>query len=460
MASAPPFAVSDLCLRYSLSAQKKQSNPAMEMGTAETIASSESTPQFGSNSENQGQIPAPDASSGEHLLLAAAEAESAEASMQHMPGIIDTGMQQIVAYQPDGDLSAAGGLRTQTSISDSAAAANEIKASWNKRPDPETQTSTAAPDTGFTVGGKADPQCAATESGITEGTASEKAPATQPNNSEAVPPDVVAYRRERFHAAINRSLGAAGVYTPVKLDSAQLSSDAEFTGSEWKITLSEGALACPAEGVSDVANSVYHEARHAEQKHLLMRMKAGELKSEPAYAIVATEASYISSLSAQYHVHKDAVNHAFQTPIATTHPLTPALTDLWNSMYDEAAKTNAKVNNFRDAARAFMDKTGTNEDVIDSAMMRSIMQLSTNAANRLDALTLRWFGSEEDALKAYEKYTEVKKELAELQLVISQAGMTFNEAYAQYRSRLYEQDAFAAGDAVQQAMDGDSATQS
>ena len=82
----------------------------------------------------------------------------------------------------------------------------------------------------------------------------------------------------------------------------------------------EGALACPAEGVSDVANSVYHEARHAEQKHLLMRMKAGELKSEPAYAIVATEASYISSLSAQYHVHKDAVNHAFQTPIATTHP--------------------------------------------------------------------------------------------------------------------------------------------
>ena len=129
-------------------------------------------------------------------------------------------------------------------------------------------------------------------------------------------------------------------------------------------------------------------------------------------------------------------------------------------MYDEAAKTNAKVNNFRDAARAFMDKTGTNEDVIDSAMMRSIMQLSTNAANRLDALTLRWFGSEEDALKAYEKYTEVKKELAELQLVISQAGMTFNEAYAQYRSRLYEQDAFAAGDAVQQAMDGDSATQS
>jgi len=379
---------------------------------------------------------------GDSLLLAAAEAETASMAVGDVDGRLAAGNAEIQNYEPDVDLAQAGSRGTKSTISAFAAAASEIQASWDARPVAAESSSTEV----------------TSQSGDAETAQSEEVPVTETavdtGSSEKADAETVNYRTERFGTAVNDTLDAADVHTPVGVTGKAIDTAAYFSGKDWEMTINAEHLAGSAALAPEVANSAYHEARHAEQKHLLMRQKAGERASSPFGNLVA-ESSYISSLSKQCHIKEDAVSHAFERPISTEHPLTPTLTVLWESMYGSSREANATAEEMSKAAKRFMELTGTMDEGVDSGLIRGIMEMSTNLSNRVNATMARWFDGDQAGMEAFTHYEEVKKELADLQVLIEEANLSYEEAYEQYMSRAYEVDAHAAGDAVQESMETD-----
>jgi hypothetical protein len=88
-------------------------------------------------------------------------------------------------------------------------------------------------------------------------------------------------RADALLKPVNQQLIAAGIPACQK-NIKDIVSKGQFDPRTWTIILSQRDLQKPTlthEEAEDIAETVYHEARHAEQNHMMARMMAGKGKS-------------------------------------------------------------------------------------------------------------------------------------------------------------------------------------
>jgi hypothetical protein len=85
-------------------------------------------------------------------------------------------------------------------------------------------------------------------------------------------------RSEELIQSVNKYLGAAGVpHINFELKPGDTDSHGSFSESTWSITLNKGAFSGPTvdvEAMAEMADTVFHEARHAEQFYRIAQMLA------------------------------------------------------------------------------------------------------------------------------------------------------------------------------------------
>lgn len=364
------------------------------------------------------------APSGAELLQGSEIAGGALNKIDTMGSVVASARDTAAAHELDVDPAEVGSLRSEASMAAFTKAAQEIQADWQAKNAASSATETTS-----------------------EASAGESAAETTPETkSAAVDPLEASTRAYQFGLAANETLAAANVYNPLDAQAADISSEGLFTPHDWTIQVQRQALTGDPSKLPAVANTVYHEARHAEQWHLMARMKAGENEAMP---IRRGKADLSAHLGSKMGMYGPAVTHAVDRPMEMDDPSWDAVVAFYEAAYGSGKDAASMSDQMIDLALTFGKLTETSATSVDLPGSQALASATTNMGNRWNAFRERWFGSKDSYQEAITHHDEVKQELASLREEMAQLEISFAEAYQEYKSRSYEADAFAAGDEVE-----------
>ena len=229
-------------------------------------------------------------------------------------------------------------------------------------------------------------------------------------------------RAEKLGEAANSELSAVGVpkVGVVIKDLGQRNGQLDFT--PWNLDLNgkrfESATVS-ADAMAPMANTVYHESRHAEQWFRMARVEAGKGKNGAQIA---------SALS----VKRSVADEAAKKPLTGNSKEAKEAADWHKSVYgaDRNAR-NTTLRNLRTHGQAMRDAIKKNEEA--AAKYKKLKAEKGDAADETKAALTAWQA-------AYAAYQTAKT--------------TFDATYAAYRALPEEADAWALGARVQTAYKG------
>ena len=237
-----------------------------------------------------------------------------------------------------------------------------------------------------------------------------------------------AQRRQQMETLVNTQLGKGGVPQVGIVPKVLANDNGQMDFTKWKLFINKNLLdtnALSEAKAKELANTVYHESRHAEQWYLMAQEKAAELAKMPGQK--ETPAQQAQAIQTAIGIPAGTAQTAQKHPLAATDGRKPCAQALNTSVYGANAAHRGKT-------LTGLDKSGT--------ALKQAQAHFDNLNHAYEKLRVNPLTNPTVLKAAYDKAVAAVPPL-------TAANATFQKYYKLYRQLPEEADAWETGDAAE-----------